>query len=60
MPYEEELPEIEDNELEVKLNNIDQGNLDALYEERVCPTGSVNESKRLLTISFIVMKNWGY
>ena len=36
MPYEE-LPEIEDSELEDKLKNIDQGNLAALYEERVCP-----------------------
>ena len=54
----EELPEIEDSELEEKLHNINQINLDALYEEGICPTGNVNKNKRLLTISFIVLKNY--
>ena len=57
--HDEELPEIEDSELEEKLKNIDQGNLDALYDEGICPTGNVNENKSLLTISFIVLKNYG-
>ena len=39
IPHEEELPEIEDSELE---ENIDQGNLDALYEDGICPIGNVN------------------
>ena len=33
IPYDEELPEIEDSELEEKLKNIEQGNLDGLYQE---------------------------
>ena len=59
IPYDEELPEIEDSELEEKLKNIDQGNLDALYKEGIYPTGNVNKNKRLLTMSFIVLKNNG-
>ena len=59
IPYDEELPEIEDSELVEKLKNIDQGNLDTLYEEGICPTGNVNKNKRLLPISFIVLKNYG-
>ena len=39
IPHDEELPEIEDSELE---ENIDQGNLDALYEEGIRPIGNVN------------------
>ena len=58
IPCDEELPEIEDSELEEKLHNINQINLDALYEEGICPTGNVNKNKRLLTISFIVLKNY--
>ena len=59
IPYDEELPKIEDSELEEKLKNIDQGNLDALYKEGIYPTGNVNKNKRLLTMSFIVLKNNG-
>ena len=50
---------IEDSKLEEKLKNIDQGNLSALYEVGICPTGNVNKNKRLFTISFIVLKNYG-
>ena len=58
IPCDEEVPEIEDSELEEKLHNINQINLDALYKEGICPTGNVNKNKRLLTISFIVLKNY--
>lgn len=58
MLYDTGLSKIKDCELEENLKTIDQGNLDVLYEERICPTGKINKSKRLLTISFIVLKNY--
>ena len=33
--------------------------MDAPYEEGICPTGNVNNNKRLFTISCIVLKNCG-
>ena len=45
IPYDTELPQIEHRELEEELKNIDQGNLDALYEDGICPTSNVNKKK---------------
>ena len=33
--------------------------MDALCDEGICPTDNINKNKRLLSISFIVLKNYG-
>ena len=33
--------------------------MDALYEDGICPTSNVNKKKRLFTITFTVLKNYG-
>ena len=45
IPYDKGLLEIEDSELEEKLTNIDQGNLDPLYEEGYVQQARLTKTK---------------
>ena len=57
--YDQQLPVVDDSELEHKLNAIENGDVDALLELGIVPTKNTTENKRLFTISFVVLKIFG-
>ena len=51
--------EIDDSELKSVLEKIDCGIYDNLHDMSICPSGDKDESKRLFTISFTILKHFG-